>query len=725
MNKEIINNAFYTFNWIVDDSTHKDLNDRDMLEAMTLVSELQNIGYTLSAEDVVALAHTDRVAVKEILNKHAELTKGYTPMYPDFPKQVMEMDEATFRFHQMVHYFSTYGMESLFGVECPNGWMPDVETTDKIKKDKKLLDYKVLELHSSKEYYEKLKIILSKKERLTATEAEMVANSISEINLDNIEIPFKENISVLFKEISNKNVNNQDGCKLMHNFLKDVCKHSGDVLDTLEKISKEKGKLRTSEKKAFAYALNDFNLSDIENNFAERKNTRYLLNAISYGNEKLFKTFYNKTNLDIAVNKLKNNELKSWRSRVEQEITNFKEKESTADDVLNVVGERPGELLRMSGRLFRIGVEDEMIKNKLIEASATTDFKIQTLLSNVTYFGQEYKNSLKSEQRMYSTRRHSPDKNETGNINRKENEFEFLYNLNRELLKEELKKVNTSLENKKVYINEQGFDFKNSLVNINEKAQEGGFLPSGIAIKIPENANTLRFFVFWNDDDKRVDLDMHAFGKTKEGDGLHVGWNGHYNQLGIVTSGDVTTSHNSAEYIDINMSKNEIDYLTASVNAFNVNSFDLVETAYCGATFVNNTDRDVSLYNPQNCFFHMDLTKSKERDVSLVDIFPNENFLRIASKTMTRDGREAHFIKKTKYTLDTYLEDLCVAKSIKVVNSIEDADVIISYSRLENPEKPNYCLIDNNLGLNETEEAKRLLAEEKNNEIYFDLENER
>ena len=41
------------------------------------------------------------------------------------------MDEATFRYNQVMHYFSTYGVELIAGmlgldVSVGQGWMPDV-----------------------------------------------------------------------------------------------------------------------------------------------------------------------------------------------------------------------------------------------------------------------------------------------------------------------------------------------------------------------------------------------------------------------------------------------------------------------------------------------------------------------------------------------------------------------------------------------------------------------
>lgn len=87
------------------------LTEENMVKAMTVNTELRALGYTLSAADIVALAKSaDADGLPERVRSYIGDVKA-KPMYPDFPSQVMEMDEAVFRFHQLVHYFSTYGIE--------------------------------------------------------------------------------------------------------------------------------------------------------------------------------------------------------------------------------------------------------------------------------------------------------------------------------------------------------------------------------------------------------------------------------------------------------------------------------------------------------------------------------------------------------------------------------------------------------------------------------------
>ena len=153
-----------------------ELTDELLAKAVTLNENLQVLGYVLSPEDLAA------IAVSPSLDGFYDMIRNMTdrvdaaPMYPGFPDQVMEMDEAVFRFHQMVHYFSTYGMESLFGVQIKRGWLPCEDTAGiQMKEQEVVMNAKTIKLLPEEEsYLTPLQVILSRKERMTFPERERV-----------------------------------------------------------------------------------------------------------------------------------------------------------------------------------------------------------------------------------------------------------------------------------------------------------------------------------------------------------------------------------------------------------------------------------------------------------------------------------------------------------------------------------------------------------------------
>ena len=106
------------------------LTDEKVAQAVTVNEELRNLGYTLAPGDLLLLAGSP--SLFSFAEHFRSLLPDVTapPMYPDFPLQVMEMEEAEFRLHQLAHYFSTYGLEKFFGVEVKRGWLPDVAATE-------------------------------------------------------------------------------------------------------------------------------------------------------------------------------------------------------------------------------------------------------------------------------------------------------------------------------------------------------------------------------------------------------------------------------------------------------------------------------------------------------------------------------------------------------------------------------------------------------------------
>lgn len=132
----------------------------------------------------------------------------------------------------MVHYFSTYGMEALFGIEVPQGWLPPVEETAKTEPDKTLLDAKAIELiDESQISMEILTRILSKRERMTNKEKVLVSAFVGEAlpeDLAQLNIPFKQNMLDVFHAIL------MSGSKYTQELLHNICKHCGDVLKCMD-----------------------------------------------------------------------------------------------------------------------------------------------------------------------------------------------------------------------------------------------------------------------------------------------------------------------------------------------------------------------------------------------------------------------------------------------------------------------------------------------------------
>ena len=223
------------------------LTEELLTKAVTVNENLKSLGYTLSPADIAALA------VSPSLDSFYETVKGMmgtvdaAPMYPGFPQQVMDMDEAVFRFHQLVHYFSTYGLELLFGVEVHKGWLPCLEESGKAAEQDAVLQDKVIRLLPAQEaYIAPLRTILSRKERMTLPERQIVRAAIANISAEDagsLNVRFKENMNAVYAIVFD-----MADREAAFSILRGLCQHTGDVLRCIDVLlGKNRFHFRTSQ----------------------------------------------------------------------------------------------------------------------------------------------------------------------------------------------------------------------------------------------------------------------------------------------------------------------------------------------------------------------------------------------------------------------------------------------------------------------------------------------
>lgn len=637
-----------------------------LTKAVTVNAEINNFGFTLLPKDIIRLASDSNP--ENILNLIVEVfaNKGYKPMYPGFPKEVMEMDEAVYRFHQALHYLSTYGLEFFTGEEVSEGWMPTSNFEENEKEAAKLKELTVIELCTKEEIADRVKkYIINKTELWTNNEAVLANDFFTENPSESFVIPFKENIYHYYSYLRiNKTEYNKN---LIRWKLKQVCQHTGDVLDLLENILYSTNKFSTSDRRIFSKLLDMYSEKDLsENLIRQEKRNKKLLNYLSYN-----KYSRNPVNKE-TVRKFRNDELRSWNSLLEEKIKNHSE------DTLDFISKRPGELFRRIRELLNRGYS----KEDILAHINGEDLKIQSLvgaLNTICNFATEAKGS--------------------------EENTDVFVDTTKELLVQALAKYKTPLTNKKVYFDKGQYSPENSVLSI-DKTEEGGYIRSGLAFAIPENVDIVREFIFWDDRNKRVDLDLHSYAFDEKDKNIHIGWDGDFNRCGITTSGDITTSNNSAEYIDVNIPmalEKGIKYVTFNINYFNGSRFSDVNKCFFGIEAAKNDGS--KLYDPKNLYFYHDLTTSNKGniDYAVFDLTTRTIRLLEAKENITS------FSKEIKFSLADYLDILGQAQNVTFVNSKEDADIVVTLDKQDN----TYCLIDKNFLL----EGDKDYVEEEGYEI--------
>ncbi len=646
------------------------ITDQLLQKAVTANEELQLLGYTLTAADIVQLAASPaldsfceyfRTLIGDVKAK---------PMYPDFPHQVMEMDEAQFRFDQMLHYFSTYGIEMLTGAEVSKGWLPNVKETKKSAPDEKLLEAKVIHLVSRDDQYLRCaKIILEKQERVTDKEKRILQTAFLHIPAEDIvqlKIPFKENLMMAFYEIF-KNEESPHRLAQLHA----LCSHTGDVLKCMNyALTREHYHFRTSQKRLLTKLLESYSVVDFKTNLilSRKKGERnkLLLDFISFG------TFSRSTAHKKAAEDLRSGKLRSWESQAKYLLAFDKE------EALAFIAQRPGTMLRLIAWLIRLGYSADEIELHLLEKA--DKLNPQTMITILTEFGKDLEDNSRTLE-------------EQRRVSQKRSERESVFLIVRNLLKHYLMSHPTRLDGKKVRFDPGSCAPEHSVMQFNNRSEEGGYIRSGLAYRIPDEVKRLRFFLYWNDK-KRVDCDLHA-AAYENGRITHIGWNGDYNRCCFIYSGDITHS-DAAEYIDIDMTRFH-GKVSLNVNLFSGYwSFGEIETCYCGMLAVESIEDSTKLYNAQNCFFCHFLT-GKARTLQY-------GFIDTTNRCLVFEGVEQNggwYVlcpnPYSRFNLKAYLDLLFEARNVEIVEDPEAADLIVVMGKSSSEKE--ISLIDHNFFL--------------------------
>lgn len=672
--------------WVPSLEESNTVSDEGMQSAVSCNAALVELGFTLTAEGIESLAkyytsHSNAdfnpvAELQELLPKHSG-----RPLISGFPDEVLAMGEAKYRFIQIMHYLSTYGIRDSGIEDVPVGWLP--ENTKEETKGQTFAkgSLTVLPLYFGyKEVVEKAKKDLASPVRMT----EVQIRSVAEVLLGSgysgsIDVAFKENATALVYLLIRDGIPSKE----LYAAASALLSNPMDVLKTVNYVADSLGKsLPTKYKKAFSWLFDGYSSSVLANNLADAKvSDAYAIQRISY------KRFSNSKSNVEAVNQVRLGKIKSFNSNLDRLITGYSNGKNTLHDLLAFLEKRPGVYLRALRRVVRVVGVDKLTYSVKSGFKPTEYQVLEDSLTRVA--GKMSRATLVRTITKFSKAPNYGDTLDTENV--------ITLNLLCSALKSNLlgKKADR-LAGKKVYLSEEGISKCGSVLLPSDNGQtDNSYPPNGMAYSLPEDGY-LRFFMFWQDEIRMVDLDMHAFAVRRDGEVVHIGWNSDFRNAGIVMSGDVTSSRLPAEeYIDIDMAKaseSNIAQITMELQAYaHCSLFSNIKTAKFGAEQISREDlgkKNVTTFDSKNLLFSDDLNASVYNLNMAEIIFNKDN----ASLRMIRNQKEA--IGEFLFTLETYLGYLGEAWGITWVDDKEDADVVLTIGRSTN--KEDICLIDEN-----------------------------
>lgn len=430
--------------------------------------------------------------------------------------------------------------------------------------------------------------------------------------------------------------------------------------------------LKTAEKRLFVEALESFSVASLAENLVangQEERNKVLMKSLSYNR------FSRSEEHAKIIQKLRNGQLKSWNGKVEELIAKSKEKNEAPVEALHMMAQRPGVLLRSAVRMYRLGIPEELLL-ECFDIDAIHSISFQTLISNINYFYQDISTEI--------------DKTPDLNVYQRDKEFHFARRFFKNLLIKKLKTLQTPLKNKKVFVDEGMYDFSHSIMEMNNKQDDDVYMRSGMAFRIPESVNHLRFFVYWNHT-HNVDVDLHSDSFDEEGNGIHIGYYTQYkNEHGLTFSGDIRHS-DAAEYIDIDMKKAIKAGVKEVFNQINIYSgardFKSIDTIFTGMMAVDSIEKNTSIYNSDNVFFRHDLNSS-QKFMPYAYIHIPDRYLRLRGKKDVQ----------TSFMLSDFLSLLYATQDVGLVSTKEEADIILTLDKPYDEEK-GVSLLDNHFFL--------------------------
>ena len=322
------------------------LTDRSLCQAITLNVNIQSLGYILRPDDLLRLAASPSL---EGFFSHLKALVPQVkaqPMYPGFPQQVMAMSEAEYRLHQAIHYFSTYGLETLLGRKVSRGWLPEYTGPARTVSDIALFEGRVIALIPEADApITVLRTLFGRRERLTNPELTLAMACVPECGAEQLRgltVRFKENIALLFPALMAL-----PDRKAALPALRAVCAHAGDALaQALEYLYPRHCHLKTSEKKLLVKLLEAYPAANLRANLMQslqaRERNLFVLERLDYNR------FSRSPAHREAVRALRNGELTSWHSAAEALIR------AHSPEALAFLAERPGYMVRMLNRLLSL-----------------------------------------------------------------------------------------------------------------------------------------------------------------------------------------------------------------------------------------------------------------------------------------------------------------------------------------------------------------------------------
>ena len=577
--------------------------NQNLSAAATFNQNLQTLGYTLAPEALYEVAKLPLIEMASFLADTTKILKElrgvarYSPMYPNFPKQVMEASDCELYVNAMVHYFTAWVADNT-GLDCI--WLPKYKKDHRNPLDEKI-QLTVLRPATQLSLFDLTASIVASNTSISPADKSdlvwLITNGFFAIPET---VPNKENLALIgatFISYCGKTLSGASEFALSR-FVKTatdvlrlaVAMSDGDM--SLAKPTKFRS-FKRWERRLLLEMLDNIPAAS-RNEDMQRHGGRWIRLAHGLHSSEWAHRFPGSA---FSITALRDGEaVKTFNSKVEKAV-----RSANMTEAVKLLSQRPGEFARRLDHMLRLSDEKQtgiVLKSFLFVASQVST---PVLLQTMTHFNYRTDGGL----RVVFPK---------GNISKIQAISNDLLPIKEDVALEVVSICETALHNRfatlpalvKVYVDP---DLSDYLVPFAMRSANKSLrtLVRGSKVKFSTEKDTLRFFIWWKNPEKkqdsggtwgdawstRTDLDLSAVmydedWKLKEYVtyyNLRSGYNQKTGGYGSCHSGDITDAPNGAcEFIDIDMPSilnYGGRYVVMTVNSFTHQKF--VELGECKA----------------------------------------------------------------------------------------------------------------------------------------------
>ena len=574
-------------------SDYLSINSEDSGTLGALIANVNKLGFLFTPELISSLMLKGNRHIRELSTwlipelKELVGSRDYSPMYPNFPKQVMEASDEELFINAILHYFG-----DVLGTRI----LPEYE---KHPRDALGFDFskqKPLRLCSLAERKNLLTNILTQRSSPSDVDKKDIVDLLNEGNeFYGEDIPNREYLAYFIKLIHS----DKDKLKRYRRLVTTatdvlriaVAMSDGDI--SLAEDSKF-AKFCRQDRKFLLYLLNR-----IPPKFAKEDMVRYEQKWKRLG-EKLHPGEYNEMFPEAyrCFDSLRNSKIRTYASRVEEAISM-----RDWEEVSNILKMRPGEFARGLSRMLRLCDEEIHFPIKVDESPDTHVI----LRSFESVIGKVASNILWTVYAHFKGHKHLEHKDRIffpkGNTAKPivgENHLPSIQENIQKVICTIIKKELVHRYSQKDVLGTVYVDpiCKTLILPTSTRSASSQLRTVGRGSRFDVDTKYLRFFMWWKDQKNggRVDLDLSAIIFDKDWKMIgRVNWtqlrSQAYNTLTNsvayegVHSGDITSAPNGAcEFLDINIGnlRPQAAYVAMAVFSYMGQTFDTLQDSFAG-----------------------------------------------------------------------------------------------------------------------------------------------